>query len=74
MRMHISHAKTGSRRAHIRLGTPRVAKDAKTGTVHVRHAMQADGTYRGKKIVDLSRQADKAAKRRAAKAEKKRKE
>jgi large subunit ribosomal protein L32 len=74
VRMHISHAKTGSRRGHIRLESPRVQKDAKTGAVHIRHTMQADGTYRGKKILDLTRQADKAAKRRAAKAEKKRKD
>lgn len=74
VRMHISHAKTGSRRAHVRLATPRVQKDAKTGALHIRHAMQADGTYRGKKIIDLSRKTDKVAKRRAAKVEKKRKE
>lgn len=74
VRMHISHSKTGSRRAHLRLSVPRAQKDAKTGVVHVRHMMQADGTYRGKKILDLTKQAEKVAKRRIAKAKKKGKE
>lgn len=68
--MHITHAKTRSRRANIRLASPTVTK-AGDG-MRLRHAVdQKTGMYRGKKILDLTRKADKAAKRRAAKAEKK---
>lgn len=72
VRMHITRAKTGSRRAHIRLATPAVIKDAATGSITLRHmADPTTGMYRGKQILDLTKKTNKIAKRRAAKAEKK---
>lgn len=74
--MHISKAKTRSRRSHHRAGAPRLTKDAKTGSTHVRHfADPVTGTYRGKPVgkKQAAKKADRAlagAKKAAAKKQK----
>jgi large subunit ribosomal protein L32 len=58
VRMHITRAKTGSRRAHDALTGPRLSKDSASGAVHMRHrADVVSGTYRGKTIPGLLRAA-----------------
>lgn len=65
VRMHISHAKTRSRRGHHRAEAPTLVKDAKSGTARMRHfADPKTGMYRGKA---LAKPVKKAAKKKVVK-------
>ena len=46
-----SRAKRGTRRAHDALTTAAVSVDKVSGETHLRHQVNADGFYRGRKVV-----------------------
>lgn len=61
MRHTRSHTK--NRRSHHALSKPALTKD-EAGNVHLRHRVsKATGTYRGRKVVDLSAKLEKRAKK-----------
>lgn len=76
VRMKITHSKTGSRRAHHRVGIPRLVT-TKTG-VRRRHFIDPDtGMYRGKQIITIGKPevvTSKTATSKAKKGDKKEKE
>lgn len=63
VRMRHTRAHTRNRRSHHALSRPALSKD-ESGNFHMRHRMtKASGTYRGKKIIDLTAKIDKKAKK-----------
>ncbi len=46
-----SVSRKGMRRAHDALTGPTLTEDKQTGTIHRRHHISADGSYRGRQIV-----------------------
>lgn len=63
VRMRHTRAHTKNRRAHHALAKPAVTKD-EAGNAHLRHRLsKATGTYRGRKVIDLSAKLEKRAKR-----------
>jgi large subunit ribosomal protein L32 len=50
-----TRSKRDMRRSHDALTGPTLSTDAETGERHRRHHMTADGFYRGRQIVDLSK-------------------
>ncbi len=50
----VSRSRRNMRRAHDALGKPTLSTDASTGERHRRHHMSADGTYRGRQVVQIS--------------------
>lgn len=73
--MRSTRAHTGNRRSHHALDDVRLSKCANCGSQHIRHTMcEKCGTYRGKKMVDMTSlvakstaQKKKAAQKTAAK-------
>lgn len=54
-RMRATRAHRDNRRSHHALDDIRLTKDAKSGSVHLRHRMDpATGLYRGRKVVDMT--------------------
>lgn len=52
-RMRSTRGKTGSRRAHHGLTAPRLSRDTKTESTHLRHHVDlATGMYRGKQVFE----------------------
>lgn len=45
-------SKRGMRRAHDAITGPTLSEDKRTGEMHHRHHMTADGYYRGRQVVD----------------------
>ncbi|OHA90403.1 MAG: 50S ribosomal protein L32 [Candidatus Zambryskibacteria bacterium RIFCSPLOWO2_01_FULL_48_25] len=63
VRMRHTRSQTNSRRSHHRLKNPALSKDEQ-GNTHLRHRMSpATGTYRGRKVVNLSAKIEKRAKK-----------
>lgn len=62
VRMRHTRSHTKNRRSHHALSKPALSKD-EAGNPHLRHRMNpATGTYRGRKVLDLSAKLDKKAK------------
>lgn len=62
VRMRHTKSHTKNRRSHHALEKPTLSKD-EAGNPHLRHrASVASGTYRGRKVIDLSAKLDKRAK------------
>ncbi len=55
VRMRHTRAHTGNRRSHHALKGTQVSVDTQTGVAHLRHRMSADGMYRGRKILKVSK-------------------
>jgi ribosomal protein L32 len=54
VRMRHTRSHTKNRRSHHKLAKPALSKD-ESGHFHLRHRItQATGTYRGRKVIDLS--------------------
>ena len=53
----VSRSRRGHRRSHDSLSCDRhpMSTDYKTGEMHIRHHMTADGFYRGKQIINNER-------------------
>lgn len=47
-----SNSRRGMRRAHDALAKPTLSIESKTGEVHKRHHISANGYYRGRKVLD----------------------
>ncbi|MGB3922223.1 MAG: 50S ribosomal protein L32 [Minisyncoccia bacterium] len=62
VRMRHTRAHTRNRRSHHALSKPALSKD-ESGNFHLRHRMSPQGSYRGKKIVDLTAKLDRKAKK-----------
>lgn len=63
VRMRHTRAHTKNRRSHHALSKPALTKD-EAGNAHLRHRLSsATGSYRGRKVVDLSAKLEKRAKR-----------
>ena len=63
VRMRHTRSHTNNRRSHHALAKPALSKD-ESGNVHLRHRLSSTtGTYRGRKVVDLSSKLDKLAKK-----------
>ena len=63
VRMRHTRSHTKNRRSHHALAKPAISKDG-SGSFHLRHRMtSANGTYRGRKVVDLSAKLEKKAKK-----------
>lgn len=63
VRMRHTRSHTKNRRAHHALAKPAVTKD-EAGNVHLRHRVsKATGTYRGRKVIDLTAKLEKRAKK-----------
>lgn len=63
VRMRHTRSHTKKRRAHHALLKPTLSKD-ELGNFHLRHKLsKVSGTYRGKKIIDLTAKLDKQAKK-----------
>lgn len=61
VRMRHTRSHTKNRRSHHALSKPALAKD-EAGNVHLRHRLsKVTGTYRGRKVIDLSLKLDKKA-------------
>jgi large subunit ribosomal protein L32 len=45
-------SKRGMRRSHNALTGSALSEDQKTGEIHLRHHITADGYYRGKKVIN----------------------
>lgn len=67
VRMRHTRSHTNNRRSHHKLAKPALSKDEQ-GNKHVRHRISlATGTYRGRKVIDLTSKLEKrAAKMKAA--------
>ncbi len=64
IRMRHTRAHTKNRRSHHALSGKTITTDAKTGVSHLRHRASLEtGTYRGRKVMDLTKQAGKQAKK-----------
>lgn len=46
------------RRSHDSLKGPTLSVDATTGETHMRHHLTADGYYRGKRVIEVTQEAD----------------
>ncbi len=66
VRMHISHSKTASRRAHDRIKVTGLVKTA-TGTRRRHFADPETGMYRGKQVLPVKKSATKATPAKKAK-------
>jgi len=54
VRMRHTRSHTNNRRSHHALAKPTLSKD-KSGNLHLRHRLsKVSGTYRGRKVVDLT--------------------
>lgn len=62
VRMRHTRSHTKNRRSHHALSAPALSKDD-AGQAHLRHRMSAAGTYRGRKVLDLSAKLDRKAKK-----------
>jgi large subunit ribosomal protein L32 len=63
VRMRHTRSHTKNRRAHHALSKPALTKD-ENGNAHLRHRVsKMTGTYRGRKVVDLSAKLEKRAKK-----------
>jgi ribosomal protein L32 len=63
VRMRHTRGHTNNRRSHHALAKPALSKD-ESGKVHLRHRVSLEtGTYRGRKVIDLSAKLDKLAKK-----------
>ena len=52
--MRVTRSHTGNRRSHHGVKAPRLSKDIKTGSTHLRHRADVrTGMYRGQKIIDV---------------------
>ena len=59
VRMRHTRGHTSNRRSHHKLAKPALSKDG-SGNVHLRHRMTiTSGSYRGKKIVDMTSEIEK---------------
>lgn len=67
VRMRHTRSHTKNRRSHHALANPALSKD-ESGNFHLRHRMSvSSGSYRGRKVVDLSAKLEKRAKKMKAK-------
>ncbi|HET8575043.1 MAG TPA: 50S ribosomal protein L32 [Candidatus Paceibacterota bacterium] len=63
VRMRHTRAHTGNRRSHHALSEARLSTCAKCGAKHLRHhACEACGTYRGKQVMNVLKDAEKKIK------------
>lgn len=63
VRMRHTRSHTGNRRAHHALSKPALSKD-EHGNSYLRHRMSsATGSYRGRKVVDLTLKLEKKTKK-----------
>ncbi|MEK7135338.1 MAG: 50S ribosomal protein L32 [Patescibacteria group bacterium] len=63
VRMRHTRSHTKNRRSHHALSKPALTKD-EAGNAHLRHRVsKATGTYRGRKVVDLSAKLEKRARK-----------
>ncbi len=61
VRMRHTKSQRGKTRSHHALTKPTLSKD-EAGNVHLRHRMsKATGSYRGRKVIDLSAKLEKRA-------------
>lgn len=61
VRMRHTRSHTKNRRSHHALARPALTKD-ETGSAHLRHRLSnATGSYRGRKVLDLTSKLDKRA-------------
>jgi ribosomal protein L32 len=67
VRMRHTRGHTNNRRAHHALAKPALTKES-SGNVHVMHRLDPKtGTYRGRKVLDLTTKLEKRAKKTKAK-------
>lgn len=63
VRMRHTRSHTRNRRSHHALTRPALTKD-ESGNFHLRHRLsKASGTYRGRKVIDLTAKLEKKAKK-----------
>ena len=63
VRMRHTRSHTANRRSHHALAKPAISKD-EAGNVHLRHRLSSiTGSYRGRKVVDLTAKLDKRARK-----------
>ncbi len=63
VRMRHTRAHTKNRRSHHALSKPALTKD-EVGHAHLRHRLSSiTGSYRGRKVIDLSAKLEKRAKK-----------
>ena len=63
VRMRHTRSHTKNRRSHHALAKPALSRD-ESGNFHLRHRIsKVSGTYRGRKIIDLTAKLDKLAKK-----------
>lgn len=63
VRMRHTRSHTKNRRSHHALAKPAISKD-KSGHFHLRHRMTSvTGSYRGRKVIDLTAKLEKKAKK-----------
>lgn len=63
VRMRHTRSHTKNRRSHHALTKPTLSKD-ESGNVHLRHRLSpASGTYRGRKVIDLTAKLEKLEKK-----------
>lgn len=61
VRMRHTRSQTKNRRSHHALSKPAVSKD-EAGNAHLRHRIsKLTGSYRGRKVIDLTKKLDKKA-------------
>ena len=61
VRMRHTRGHTNNRRAHHALSKPALSKDEQ-GNFHLRHRLSsANGSYRGRKVIDITAKLDKKA-------------
>jgi large subunit ribosomal protein L32 len=51
-------SKRGMHRSHDGLTAPALSVDSQTGETHLRHRITPDGFYRGRKVIETSKQKD----------------
>lgn len=62
VRMRHTRSHTNNRRSHHKLANPAIVKES--GSAHLRHRLNpTTGSYRGRKVVDLTLKLEKKAKR-----------
>lgn len=70
VRMKMTRAKTGSRRAHHALDGPRLTADKESGEPRLRHRVSpTTGRYRGRVVIDVAAQMEKREKKRKVREE-----
>ncbi len=62
VRMRHTKSHTKNRRSHHALANPAVSKD-EAGNLHMRHRLSAAGSYRGRKVLDLTAAVEKKARK-----------